>query len=40
MGKNSNKNSAKEILEITVKIATTVETIGGAIITAIDNCKK
>lgn len=40
MGKNSNKNSAKEILETTVKVATTVATIGCAIITAIGNSKK
>lgn len=40
MGKNSNKNSAKEILETTVKVANTVAAIGGAIITAIGNSKK
>lgn len=37
---NSNKNSAKEILETTVKVATTVATIGGFVIKAIDNSKK
>ena len=40
MGKNSNKNSAKEMLETTVKIASTVAAVGGAIITAIGSSKK
>lgn len=40
MGKNSNKKSSKEILETTVKVATTIATIGGAIIGAMGNSKK
>lgn len=38
MGKT--KKSSKEILETTVKIATTVAAVGGAIITALGDKKK
>lgn len=40
MGKNSNKNSTKEILETTVKVAGAIVTIGGAVINALGNNKK
>lgn len=40
MGKNSNKNSTKEILETTVKVAGAIVTIGGAVINALGNKKK
>lgn len=40
MGKNSNKNSAKEILETTVKVASVVASIGGVVIKALGDKKK
>lgn len=40
MAKNSNKNSAKEILETTVKVAGTVASVGVAILKVIGDNKK
>lgn len=40
MGKNSNNNSTKEILETTVKVAGTVTSVGAAILNVIGDNKK